>query len=403
MKLSTRKRPRLPILITLFLCNALLAAPAKFHIGICTQNLSQAEDYVRGAEQLMKEYGSTANGGMIRHITYPDDFSSQQETIISNFVALADDPLMKVVVACNAMDGSAEAFRRIRAKRPDILLIAGLPVEDPLVVQQASDLVVDTDFVSRGYTIPWAAKQMGAKTLVHISFPRHMSYESLSRRRNVMEAACKELGIRFIFETAPDPTSDVGTSGAQQFILEKVPSWLKKYGPNGEKVALFCTNDAHTEPLIKKIIDSKNGIFVEPDSASPLMGFPGALGLDLSSEKGNFPAITRRVERALAAKNASNRLGTWAWSTGFTMVAGLGDLGRRIVEGQANIKNPKDIYISLNKYTPGAKWSGSFYTDASTGARAKNELLVYMDTYVFGRGYLPTTAVKIPQKYYSIK
>jgi hypothetical protein len=379
-----------------------IAAP-KFHIGVCTETVTQAEDDLRGAEQLIKEYGSVANGGMVRHITYPDDFMSQQETVISNLVSLADDPQMKVVVTCNALPGVAEAYKRIRAKRPDIILLAALPAEDPLVIQKAADLAVDADFVSRGYTIPWAAKQLGAKTFVHISFPRHMSYESLGRRRAIMEVACKDLGLKFAFETAPDPTSDVGTAGAQQFILEKVPQWLKKYGPNGEKVAFFCTNDAQTEPLIKQIVASKNGIFVEPDSASPLMGFPGALGLDLTAEKGNFPAIMKKIERTLVAKGDGGRLGTWAYSTGFTLTAGLGELGKRVVEGKAKLTSTKDIYDALGKYTPGAKWNGAYYTDMSTGVRAKNELLVYMDTYVFGRGYLGTTAQKIPDKYYHVK
>ncbi len=393
----------LPALALLLSSGSSLAAAPKFHIGVCTETVTQAEDDLRGAEQLIKEYGSVANGGMVRHITYPDDFMSQQETVISNLVSLADDPLMKVVVTCNALPGVSEAYKRIRAKRPDIILLAALPAEDPLVIQKAADLAVDADFVSRGYTIPWAAKQLGAKTFVHISFPRHMSYESLGRRRAIMEQACKDLGIKFAFETAPDPTSDVGTAGAQQFILEKVPQWLKKYGPNGEKVAMFCTNDAHTEPLIKQLAASKNGIFVEPDSASPLMGFPGALGLDLTAEKGNFPAIMKKIEAAVVAKGAGGRLGTWAYSTGFTLTAGLGELGKRVVEGKAKLSSTKDIYDALGKYTPGAKWNGAYYTDMSTGVRSKNELLVYMDTYVFGRGYMGTTAQKIPEKYFSIK
>jgi len=389
--------------LALLLAGGSLQAAAKFHIGVCTETVTQSEDDLRGAEQLIKEYGSVNNGGMVRHITYPDDFMSQQETVISNIVSLADDPLMKVVVTCNALPGVAEAYKRIRAKRPDIILLAALPAEDPLVIQKAADLAVDADFVSRGYTIPWVAKQLGAKTFVHISFPRHMSYESLGRRRAIMEAACKDLGIKFAFETAPDPTSDVGTAGAQQFILEKVPQWLKKYGPNGEKVAMFCTNDAQTEPLIKQLAASKNGIFVEPDSASPLMGFPGALGIDLSAEKGNFPAIMKKIEKTLVDKGDGGRLGTWAYSTGFTLVAGLGELGKRVVEGKAKITNTKDIYAALGKYTPGAKWNGAYYTDMSTGVRSKNELLVYMDTYVFGTGYLGTTTQKVPEKYFNIK
>ena len=394
--------------LALVVANTNAVAEAKYHIGVCTETVSQAEDDLRGAEQLVKEYGAVADGGMIQHITYPDDFMSQQETVISNLVALSDDPKMKAIVTCNALPGVSEAYKRIRAKRPDILLLAALPAEDPLVIQKAADLAVDLDFVSRGYTIVWGAKQLGAKTFVHISFPRHMSYESLGRRRAIMEQACKDLGLNFVFETAPDPTSDVGVSGAQQFILEKVPQYIQKYGPNGEKVALFCTNDAQTEPLIRQIIASKNGVFVEPDTASPLMGFPGALGLDLTAEAGlpvdqKFPTIMKKIEKALADKGASGRLGTWSYSTGFSLTAGMGELAKRVLDGKAKITNVKDIYSAIGKYTPGAKWSGAMYTDMSTGVKAKNELLVYMDTYVFGKGYLGSTALKIPQKYYTIK
>ncbi|HWQ08423.1 MAG TPA: DUF3798 domain-containing protein [Holophaga sp.] len=378
-------------------------AQAKVHIGVVTGTVSQSEDDLRGAEALIKTYGAVKSGGMIQHLTYPDDFMSQQETFISSVVSLADDPAMKAIVINQAIPGSAEAFKRVHAKRPDIFCLAGEAHEDPAVIAGSADMVCSQGFVSRGYTIIWAAKQMGAKTFVHISFPRHMSYESLGRRRAIMEQACKDLGIKFAFETAPDPTSDVGTSGAQQFILEKVPQWVKKYGPNGEKVAFFCTNDAHTEPLIKKILESKNAIFVEPDSASPLMGFPGALGLDLTAEKGNFPAIVKKIDGAIKAKGAQGRLGTWAYSTGFTLTAGLGELGKRVVEGKAKVQNLKDLYSCLGKYTPGARWNGGLYVDMSTGVRAKNEVLVYMDTYVFGKGYMGTTSVKIPDKYFHIK
>ncbi|MBE3129702.1 MAG: hypothetical protein IMZ54_03145, partial [Acidobacteria bacterium] len=41
--------------------------------------------------------------------------------------------------------------------------------------------------------------------------------------------------------------------------------------------------------------------------------------------------------------------------------------------------------------------------DIGTGVRAKNQILVYMDTYIFGKGFLPTTAQKVPDKYFQIK
>ena len=73
-------------------------AAAKFHIGIVTGTVSQSEDDLRGAEKMIQLYGDVANGGMVKHLTYPDNFMSEMETTIAQISGLADDPLMKVVV-----------------------------------------------------------------------------------------------------------------------------------------------------------------------------------------------------------------------------------------------------------------------------------------------------------------
>ena len=372
---------------------------AAYHIGIATETVSQAEDNLRGAEKLIEMYGSVKTGGMIQHITYPDDFMSQQETTIAQISALADDPLMKAIIVNSAVPGTAEAFKRVREKRPDILLLAGEPHEDPLVIQAAADMAINNNFISRGYTIIWAAKELGAKAFVHISFPRHMSYETLGLRRQIMEAACNDLGIQFAFETAPDPTSDVGVAGAQQFILEKVPQWVEKYG---KETAFFCTNDAHTEPLLKQLLQY-GGIFVEADVPSPLMGYPGALGLDLTEQAGNFAAILKKVEQAVIDKGGAGRFGTWAYSYGFTISAGLGEYARRVIDGEAEMGNLADLSKALELFTPNARWKGAYYIDANTGVRAQNQVLVFMDTYILGKGFLSTTDLEIPQKYLNMK
>ncbi|MDR1048625.1 MAG: DUF3798 domain-containing protein [Synergistaceae bacterium] len=369
-----------------------------FHIGIMTSTVSQAEDNLRGAERLIEEYGSTADGGMITHLTYPDQFMSEMETTISQIAGLADDPKMKVIVVNEAVPGTTEGFRRVRERRPDILLLAGEAHEDPGVITSVADLAVNTDNISRGYTIPLGAQKLGAKTFVHISFPRHMSYETLGRRRAIMEAACKDLGIQFVFETAPDPTTDVGVAGAQQFILENVPAWLEKYGTDA---AFFCTNNAHTEPLLNRIA-ALGGCFVEADLPSPLMGYPGALGVDFANEKGDWPAILKKLEQAVIEAGGGERMGTRAYSYGYTQSAALGEFGKRIVEGKAKLDSIQDLLECYNKYTPGAKWNASYYTDAGTGVRNRKFGLVYQDTYIFGKGYLGLTSVEVPDKYYSI-
>ena len=68
-------------------------AAAKYHVGIITGTVNQGEDEVRGAEAMIKEYGDVKNGGMIQHLTYPNNFSAEQETTISQIVSLANDPL----------------------------------------------------------------------------------------------------------------------------------------------------------------------------------------------------------------------------------------------------------------------------------------------------------------------
>ncbi len=389
----------LGLLVALGIASCGKIGGAPYHIGVVTGTVSQSEDDLRGAERLIQDYGDVKTNGIIKHITYPDNFMSEQETVIAQIVGLADDPKMKAIIVNQAIPGTTEAFRRVREKRPDILLFAGEPHEDPGVIEPASDLVINADNVVRGYLIIEAAKRMGAKTFVHISFPRHMSYELLSRRRAIMEAACKDLGLRFAFETAPDPTSDVGQAGAQQFILEKVPAWLKKYG---QDTAFFCTNDAHTEPLLKRIVEL-GGYFVEADLPSPLMGYPGALGIDLSKEKGDWPAILKKVEDEVVKRGGGKRMGTWSYSYGYATTAALGEFAKRIIDKQTTKEDFKGLMDCYMKFTPGASWNGSYYEDVATGEKKMNHVLLYQDTYVFGQGYLEMTKVVVPEKYLKIK
>ncbi|MEG0068206.1 DUF3798 domain-containing protein [Cetobacterium sp.] len=374
-------------------------AEAPYHIGVITGTVSQSEDGLRGAEEAIRLYGAADKGGEIVHVTYPDNFMQEMETTISQMVSLADDPKMKAIVIAEAIPGTVEAFRRIREKRPDILLLSNSPHEDPEMIGAVSDLVVNPDSIARGYLIVKAAKEMGADKFMHISFPRHMSYELLSKRRNVMREAAKDLGIEFIEMTAPDPVSDVGVAGAQQYILEQVPSWINKYGKN---VAFFATNDAHTEPLLKRVTEL-GGYFVEADLPSPTMGYPGALGIQFTEdEKGNWPKILQKVEKTVVDKKAGGRMGTWAYSYNFAVTVSLVDLAKNVLDGKAQIDDFDSLKEVLVKNTPGAEWNGSNYVDVK-GVEKDNFYLLYQDTYVLGKGYLKMTEIEVPEKYFSVK
>ena len=367
-----------------------------YKIGIVTGSVSQSEDDRRGAEAFQKEYGED----MVQLAIYPDNFTEETETTIQSIVNLSADPLMKAIIVNQAVPGTTEAFRKIKETRPDIICIAGESHEDLPEISSAADLVTNNDFVSRGYLIIRTAHELGCDTFVHISFPRHMSYETMSRRVAIMKAACEEFGMKFVLETAPDPTSDVGVSGAQAYILEQVPAWVEKYG---QKAAYFCTNDAHTEPLLKRLLEC-GGYFIEADLPSPLMGYPGALGIDLTEEAGDFEKILTKVESAIVEKGGADHFGTWAYSYGYTLSAGLALHAKNVLDGKSELKDMDDVAAALQVYSPKAAWNGASYTNATTGAKSENVFLIYQDTYIMGDPghFMGNADVEIPEKYFTI-
>lgn len=368
-----------------------------YKIGIVTGSVSQSEDDRRGAEAFQKEYGED----MVQLAIYPDNFTEETETTIQSIVNLSADPLMKAIIVNQAVPGTTEAFRKIKETRPDIICIAGESHEDLPEIGSAADLVTNNDFVSRGYLIIRTAHELGCDTFVHISFPRHMSYETMSRRVAIMQAACEEFGMKFVLETAPDPTSDVGVSGAQAYILEQVPAWVEKYGQNA---AYFCTNDAHTEPLLKRLLEC-GGYFIEADLPSPLMGYPGALGIDLTKEAGDFEKILTKVESAIVEKGGADHFGTWAYSYGYTTTAGLAQHALNVINGESELCDIDDIAKAYHEFSPEASWNGSNYTNATTGVKADNTFLVYQDTYIMGDPgwFMHATEVEVPEKYFTVK
>ncbi|MBQ1547184.1 MAG: DUF3798 domain-containing protein [Lachnospiraceae bacterium] len=368
-----------------------------YHIGIVTGSFSQSEDDRRGAEAFQKKYGED----MVTLAIYPDNFSEDIDTTVKIIVNLVDDPKMKAVIVNQAVDGTTEAFRKIKEKRPDVICIAGEPYEDFADISEVADLVVTSDFVARGYLMIRSAHDLGCDTFVHISFPRHLSYESISRRVAIMKAACEEFGMTFAMEEAPDPTTEVGVPGAQEYIVEHTPEWVKKYGQNA---AFFCTNDAHTEPLIKELLEH-GGYFIEADLPSPTMGYPAALDLDLTGESGDFEKIMEKVEAEVVKQGGAGRFGTWTSSYGYTTSAALSEHALNVLNGESTLVSMEDLAKAYGVYSPGADWNGSQYTDAETGEKTDNVFLIYQDTYIMGSPgrYLGTTKVEVPEQYFTIQ
>ena len=244
-------------------------ATENFKIGIITGTASQGDEEITQANKMKEKYGD-----MIVTATYPDNFSTETETVISNAVAMASDPDVKAIVWCQAIPGTAAAIDKVRETRPDMIFICGTPGEDPGVINPKADIVLQVDEPGCGIVIPPQAAKQGAKTMIHYSFPRHMSYALIVARHENLKKYCAENGIELVDVTAPDPTGDSGVTGAQQFILEDVPRQIEKYGPD---TVFFTTNCGMQEPLIRSVFENK-AIYTLQCCPSPFHAFPAAAG-----------------------------------------------------------------------------------------------------------------------------
>lgn len=309
-------------------------------IGIMTGTVTQNEEEFRMAEQMLEEFGSDR----IVITTYPDKFMQEQETTISNMLELAQDPDMKAIIMVQAVPGAVAAVDKVREVRPDILIILGSPQEDPDIIATKGDIVINTDDLGRGYQIAEHAHAMGAETIVHYTFPRHMSIEMLAERRRLMKERAEELGMQFVDEDAPDPTSDAGVAGTQMYISEDVPRKINQYGPN---TAVFGTNCAMMEPLIARTIEH-GGIFPVQCCPSPYHALPAALGIEVPAEKkGDFDWILNEIEKKVVEMGAAGRVATWPAPVNMMYIQAGTYYAIDWIEGRIASKNDQEALMAI--------------------------------------------------------
>ena len=342
------------------LCLALACgavAEGNWKIAILTGTTSQGEEEVRGAERAIATYGAD-------HVvwdTYPDNFMSETETTISKLLAFASDPEVKAIVMCQAVPGAAPAFNKIREMRDDILLIAGVPQEDPDVITAAADIVLYSDEPKQGDTIIETCANWGVEVFVHYSFPRHLAMETIAARKAKFEENCAALGIQYVEATAPDPTGDAGVSGAQQFILEDVPLKMKEF--EGKKVAFFSTNCAMQEPLQTAILTQPNAYYPQPCCPSPYHAFPAALGLESLQVGGDDTDALKQIAAKLKEYDAVGRYSTWPTPVNMAIIDVATAYAKAYIDGEVGKNDAAKIGELFEAAAPGAVLAN--YTDAN--------------------------------------
>lgn len=273
-----------------------------YKIGIVTPTLTISEDEFRGAQEMVAKYPD-----LVVHKTLPEDYQNK-EGCISVVTSLADDPEVKYILFNMGMEGIVPAFQKIRETRPDIVSIV-TSNDDPELMNEYIDISLGTDWVRRGVTIPTKAKEMGAKTFIHYSFPTHMASESKVQRRDAMKATCEELGMEFLEVTTPDPQTGNGRAAMLQFLREDIPRQIEKYGPDTN---IFGTNCPMYDVILDEAFKLKF-IVAEQCCPTPTQAYPTVLNLEITPEDlGDYTKINDMITEKAKDAGMTGKLSGWA-------------------------------------------------------------------------------------------
>ena len=350
-------------------------------IAILTGTTTQNEEEYRAAQALQEKYPNN-----VVVATYPDNFSSEIETTIGTLMQFATDPDVKAIIFVQSVAGASAGFQQIRELRDDMLLIAGVMGENPDVLGAAADIVLNTDEINQGKQIVSIAKDWGCEQLVHYSFTRHMSYDTIVARYNLMKVLCEEAGIELISRDAPDPTGEAGTTGAQQFILEDLPLYMAENA--GKKVAFFSTNCAMQEALQKAVLMEENAYYPLPCCPSPFHGYTASMGLSVAeNEWGDFELFLSKTAAKLAEQNALSRFSTWPMAINMGMINGMFDYSAQWLRGDFTEKvNAEKIAETLGNAAGGYEVELSNWI-MEDGSALENIFMILIDNVDFNEYY----------------
>jgi hypothetical protein len=348
---------------------------AGYKIGVVTPTLSTSEDEFRAAAMMAKKYPD-----IVKHITLPENFSTEIETGISQITSLADDPQMKAIIVISGQAGLLPALQKVEETHPDIITMTAPIWDDPVLMSKYVDVNLDTDWVRRGETIARKAHEMGAKTFIHYSFPTHLAKEVIAQRKDMMEKTCKELGVTWVEVVTPDPQTGDGTGPMLQFLREDIPRHINKYGPDTN---IFGTNCPMYDVIIDEALKLKF-LVAEQCCPTPTQAYPTVMSLEISDEDAwNWEKINSLIREKAAAAGMTGRLGGWPMPATVFLPQYAVELAKKMIE------DPDFDYNSVEKLNQFAKditgYSVNFnkFKPAADGPELANYNVVIMDSILY--------------------
>jgi len=289
-------------------------------IAIVTNAVDQNEEEYRSAEALVHRFGADR----VIHRTWPVYFAQEPEMMVTILTDLASNLDVGAIIINQAVANTNAAIDAVRAIRGDDIFIAVCSAaEDPRDVYARVDLSLDVNNPGIPELFVQQAVAMGAETIAHYSFPRHMAVPMLAARRDGMAYFAEQAGIRFVDLPSPDPMEEGGMPASQLFISQDVGRQVAELGPN---TVFFSTNCGQQIPLLQQVL-SYGAMYIQPCCPSPFHAFPIALGLaaDQAEAARGFTVseILEATREAIIEADMQGRLSNWALpgSMAYTTVA----------------------------------------------------------------------------------
>ena len=276
-------------------------------IAIVTNTVDQNEEEYRSAAALVARYGEDR----VIHRTWPVLFAQEAEMMITILSEIASIPEVNGIILNQAVVNSNAAIDAARGLRGDDIFIVSInAAETPADVSQRVDLALDINNPGIGELFVEQALLLGAETIVHYSFPRHMAVPHLAARRDRIAAAAAA-GIPFHDLPTPDPMEEGGMGASQLYVSQAVPRHVAEFGVN---TAFFSTNCGQQIPLLTQVL-ATGAIYVMPCDPSPFHAFPTALGLaGTQSEAMDTFSPQEMIDltrEAIAAAGMTGRISNW--------------------------------------------------------------------------------------------
>ncbi|MDR2460011.1 MAG: DUF3798 domain-containing protein [Deltaproteobacteria bacterium] len=362
--------------------------PSKLGLVTGVSNIYDGHDLV--IARMEATYGKDR----VKVTRYEDFGADREESVINAILRLGNDPEIGAIVVSPAPIGTLAAFTELRKTRPELILMAAEPSDDPGPLCYVADLAINFDFVAQGYLVANAAHNLGARTLIHVTYEgEQMSLPSV-RREAVMRQAAIDKGLVYVEVLVP---SEPDGAKVSKYVETHYPQWLKLYG---QRTLFYGSTPLLAKSIASQVVEN-GGYYWQGPIPSSAADYSQALGVTLNAEAEDREAELKVLYEAIKSRGLEGHLGITKDFIVYDMFLALSTLAMESLNG-----NKRPVVEELTPMLDGileGSYSLTSYVDMVTSRPVPRYLLLMENASIV----IPDSAIdplaSIPLKYQQVR